>query len=129
MGNSSIVFCTTIGVPASAVVGLFLWKYGLPGELQHTAALTVQMSISAVCILSAPVGFLLGHQLGITDQRTLRHGIGVWLVVVATGLVLTLGFSSIGTTLRDILFVECLLTLPIAPFALAPLAVAWNRHR
>lgn len=122
-----LVHTVVMGGPAAAIVGLFVWKYGLPGELQHLASEAIFGALGAACFLAAPVGFLLGHRFGVTNGRALRLGLGVWLfsVVVVAGLSFFLAF----TKFFDLVLLVGLLTLPIAPFALAPLAVAWNRHR
>ncbi|MDT8303649.1 MAG: hypothetical protein RQ760_19365 [Sedimentisphaerales bacterium] len=84
-------------------------------------------TIGICCLLGTTWAFFSARRQYLIASRTLCLGLGLWLI-----LCISIGFMWLTRDKPEpssIVLVMGLLTLPVAPLATAPLALAWNRHR
>jgi len=84
-------------------------------------------AIGTGCLLGTAWAFFAARRRYLIASITLCLGLGLWLI-----LCISVGFMWLSRTTPDlssIMLAMGLLTLPVAPLATAPLALAWNRHR
>ena len=116
---SSVVFTLTTG----GFLGLFVIQYVLPESAQE-AAITGAGVVAGLTAAALTVWlFATAKQKQFVDSRTIVIGGAIWLCVSAL-LVSTLPFEPVWQAVAC-----CFATLSVAPFASAPLAISWNRHR
>ncbi len=68
---------------------------------------------------------------GLVDRRQVARLLACWLIVAGcvVGLGIRLLPSAAGTVSKPVMLLGLLTFVPLARFALAPLALDWNRHR
>jgi hypothetical protein len=88
---------------------------------------SIPWTIGVCCLLGTTCAFLAARRQYLITSRILCFGFGLWLVLcISVGFIWLPGKEP---ELSSIVLVAGLLTLPVAPLATAPLALAWNRHR
>jgi hypothetical protein len=121
---------------AMILLGLIVaggWYVGHPELVPHHLPILVWMLAALVVVkcLVAVVGFRVGLDRGLLEVRSVRR----LLAFLAVSAVATLTFAhliipaGVVAVPRPVLLVASLSALPLARFALAPLALDWNRHR
>jgi hypothetical protein len=106
------------------------WLYRHPEALGTVWALLPWLAGSAVLLKFGVAGWAVRalSRRGLVAARTLAHLAGVWLLA-AGGLLALLCWLVPGHVPRHWIACGVILVLPLARVALAPLALAWNRHR
>lgn len=116
---SSVVFTLTTG----GFLGLFVIKYVLPESAREPAITGAGVVAGLAAAALTAWLFAKAKQKQFVDSRTIVIGGAIWLCVSVL-LVSTLPFETVWQA------VACgFATLSVAPFASAPLAISWNRHR
>lgn len=84
----------------------------------------VFITLGLGCPLATLKGYAAARRRGMISTPML------WLSLLFTLVVLTLALLALSpTSMPDLVLLAGLATLPAAPLALGPLAMAWNRHR
>ncbi len=115
------VCCVGCGLPP-ALLTLFLTLAWSPGEVQGVVLAGVVVAAAGGILFA----FGAAWSRGLVSVRVVLACVAGYALLLAWGILC----QPPGAMPGSALFVfTCLLTVPFAPFALAPLAAAWNRHR
>ena len=114
-------------------------RYGVPIGVRGIVLESLWYLLGTACLLAGPAGFVVAIVERPSRGRRFCAGSPIWAACVAIGLIwaacVVLGPWDVGVDVRttpplgDILMLIGVLALPVVPVALAPLAVARNRHQ
>lgn len=112
------------GVGLIGFLLIFAWSMDrLPREI----ATVLTAVVAAGCLGGTLVAWIVAHRRQLTSGRTLLIGLSGYLLL----LVYLYGGTpliAVGSPVTHFVVV-CFSAIPFAPFAAAPLALSWNRHR
>ena len=120
---------------AAALILLWLFAvYSMHNGVRDPLEWLAPSVFVCVCVFGSASAYWAATRQQLITKTTLRMTIGVCLIVAMMFLVETLFLAVRFRThsiqgLLDLAYFEATMALILAPFATAPLAVAWNRHR
>jgi hypothetical protein len=125
-GRQRLLVASISGVVPALLAGLFLAGRTAEGhaDLPHSVW---QIALGSISV--AATAWLFGTALrdGQISASCGERALVAWLAACAVGSCIYILAGPLN--LSDLVLMAGLLALPLAPFAAAPLALAWNRHR
>ena len=119
-----------------AIMGLIaagLWLVSHPEALPRIAAILPYVVVCAAILKGtlAIVTFRSALRRGLIAWSTVGNGLGIWLALSACGFACVLlgPSTSLPAISTPIMILSILAFMPLSRFALATLALEWNRHR
>jgi len=120
----AIVFVFFFGI-----MTLGTWNPMSPGRREALLE-TLVIFITSGCLLGAFAAFTAAYRKRLIGKGLVSLSACLWLLFVVCAVGLWLRFREPSEPMFFPLFLLIVLTaLPVAPLALAPLALSWNRHR
>jgi hypothetical protein len=111
------------------IMTLGTWNPMSPGRREALLE-TLVIFITSGCLLGAFAAFTAAYRKRLIGKGLVFLSVGLWLLFVVCAVGLWLRFREPSEPMFFPLFLLIVLTaLPVAPPALAPLALSWNRHR
>ncbi len=126
LGHGRLVLIVCI-VGISLFVGILLLKYALSREAHLALMRGLRFVVGATFVLGTAAVFITARRRSLIVAKTVYVAFAGWLLLCTQ--------VGIDRSLHpdrpwcDSAFVLGVLALAVAPFAAAPLALAWNRHR
>jgi hypothetical protein len=112
-------------VIAVYIVIMVTAKFGLSSHAQEQLALALATVFGVACLLGTIAAFVAARRRALVEASTAWTALAVWAALVVV-LVLP---SAIPAPPAAYIMLVGILALAVTPFATAPLALAWNRHR
>jgi hypothetical protein len=122
-GRPRLTAVVIVGFLFSVIVGEILFHFVVHEDYRETYRYLVVQSYAGLIAAVTVVAFTAALRFRFLGFGTLVLAIGFWLAEFACCWWLLPRAAALGFALPG------LLALTIAPLALAPLALAWNRHR
>lgn len=106
---------------------MLLAKFALSPPAHRQVLHAVAAMTGVACLLITLAVFIAARRRGLIEPPTIWAAVAAWAVLVIAASLLTPHAAIASNTAYVFLFGG--LSLAVLPFAAAPLALAWNRHR
>lgn len=131
-GRSQLVAKIIFGGLVVAFADLVFSKFVLPPQARSYFGQGMVVAVGGACLLGTAWAFMAARRRSLIEMSTIYFAAGTWLLLTVLSVSALLMLEK---TLHPALpwpayvFGVGLLALAVAPFATAPLALAWNRSR